>query len=172
MLVLDLGCGIGDDACDLAERGCRVIALDYGIDRLRQVPERPGIELRVAGDLAGRLPFRNETFDLIVASLSLHYFNTDTTNAAVAEVARVLKGEGGLLARVNARGDYNFGYGEGAEIEPDVFRQPDGRLKRFFTPETLERFLQPCFTVERIVPRTILQHGREKRTLECLARKK
>lgn len=171
-LLLDLGCGLGDDARELAERGCRVVALDGEIDRVRKVPDHPGIELRVSGDLAGHLPFRNETFDLTVASLSLHYFDAATTGRAVAEVGRVLKPGCWLLCRVNAQGDYNFGYGDGPEIEPDVFVQPDGRLKRFFTLEMLERFLEPCFTVERIAPRMILQHRREKRTLECLARKR
>jgi ubiquinone/menaquinone biosynthesis C-methylase UbiE len=170
--VLDLGCGLGDDACELADRGCRVVALDSQADRVRQVPRLPEIELRITGDLAGHLPFRGEAFDLIVASLSLHYLDTETTKVAIAEVARVLREGCRLICRVNARGDVNFGYGQGEEVEPEVFRQPEGHLKRFFTPEMLERFLRPCFTVDRIAPRTILQNGREKRTLECLARKK
>jgi SAM-dependent methyltransferase len=149
-----------------------VIALDRDVDRLRHIPAHDGIRLRIAADLSQPLPFRPGAFDRIVASLSLHYFDAMSTERIVREVARVLRGEGVLIARVNATGDWNFGYGQGEEVEPDLFRQPDGRLKRFYTPESLSSALEPCLTIERLEPRTIRQRGQPKQTLETVARKR
>ena len=171
-LVLDLGCGTGDDAFELASARCRVVALEISLDRLIQVPEHPGIIGRVIGDLEHPLPICDGCVDLVHASLSLHYFTTPTTERIIGDIARVLRDGGVLLCRVNAEGDWNFGYGAGTEVEPNVFRQPEGHLKRFYTPQMLDHFLRPCFSDVIIDRRTIIQNGREKQTLECVCRKR
>ena len=166
-LVLDLGCGVGDDSVELDSFGCRVVSLDLDPERVRQVPVSAAVG-RVAGD-AVSLPFADNAFNCVVSSLSLHYFTGEDTRRAFAEVARVLAPDSWLICRVNAVGDVNFGYAVGEEVEPSLFRQPEGHLKRFFNKEMLHRFLDPCFRLEQITPRTILQRGIEKQTLECVA---
>jgi SAM-dependent methyltransferase len=169
--VLEPGCGLGHDAGELTRSGCHVTAMDLDTSRVRQVsPEMA--ESRVVGDVAGRLPFRSASFGVVVASLSLHYFTHRTTEHSIEDIARVLRPGGWLLCRVNAVGDVNFGYDNGDEVEPSVFRQADGRLKRFFDEPMLLAYLKPYFRVELIAPRTILQGGTEKRTLECSAQKR
>jgi SAM-dependent methyltransferase len=169
--ILDLGCGVGDDSVQLAAYGCEVVSLDVELDRIRHVPNS-ATRLRLIGDVSGKLPFTEEAFDGVIASLSLHYFTEEETERAIGEVARILKPGGWFLCRVNAVGDINFGYGAGIEVEPSLFLQPEGHLKRFFDPEMLRRFLEPCFTLGQISTQTILQRDIEKRTLECLARKR
>lgn len=169
--MLDPGCGIGDDALELAGYGCQVVALDLDPARVRQVALQ-ATRLRLVGDIALGLPFQDETFDCVTSSLSLHYFTASQTERAFADIARILKPDGWFLCRVNAAGDYNFGYGDGVEVEPSLFRQPEGHLKRFFDDQMLTHFARPCFRLEQITPRVILQRGVEKHTLECLARKR
>jgi SAM-dependent methyltransferase len=167
-LVLDLGCGTGDDSVELSSYGCKVVALDLDPFRVRQVPAAAA-GLRLAGDMSITLPFVTGTFDSVVSSLALHYFRTADTIQVLEEISRVLRADGRLVCRVNAVGDVNFGYGEGQEIERSLFRQPEGHLKRFFDEPMLRRFLEPCFRLEQIEPHTILQRGIQKRTLECTA---
>lgn len=169
--VLDLGCGTGDDTIDLITYGCTVIALDADVRRIRQVPKRTASK-RVVADITGGLPFTNNSFGLVVSSLSLHYFSENETERAVRDIARVLKEDSWLVCRVNAIGDVNFGYGQGKEVEHSVFRQPEGHLKRFFDETMIRRFLEPCFRLDQITPRTILQRGVPKQTLECLGQKR
>lgn len=170
-LVLDLGCGTGADSIELAALGCRVVALDFDPARVAQIPAGAST-FRLAADLAGRLPFIDGAFDTVMASLSLHYFTSEQTTRAIQDIHRILVPDGYLLLRVNAIGDTNFGYGQGEEVEPSVFRHPDGHLKRFFNEPMIRRFLSPCFTLLSTRPRTILQRGIEKQTIECLARRR
>ena len=115
--VLDLGCGTGNDTLYLVERGFKVIACDYSetaLDKIRK--ELNKIETRLV-DISEKLPFGDNCFDLIIADLSLHYFDEKTTKNIMKEIKRVLKPKGHLLARVNSIEDVNHGAGKGKIIE-------------------------------------------------------
>lgn len=99
--VLEAGCGTGYMAQVMARRyGWRVVALDLGWEglqagRLRQVPRL------VQADIS-RLPFPRACFDALVTLDVLVHFPRGGEEAALAELARVLR-PGGLLAlRVSA----------------------------------------------------------------------
>lgn len=166
---IELGCGLGHDAAQLAAAGLHVTALDHNPTALSQAHIVAPRASFILGDIAQGLPFRTGAADLVVASLSLHYFERRTTVQILDETARILKPGSAFILRVNAVGDVNFGYGQGVEIEPDLFRIPQGWLKRFFTAESLSAFLEPHFDVHLLQPRAIVQRGEAKRTLECLA---
>ena len=53
---------------------------------------------------------------------------------------RVLKPKGLLFFRVNSVKDVNYGAGEGKEIEPHLYETDDGRLKRFFDLNDIQKF--------------------------------
>ncbi|OOM76109.1 hypothetical protein CLPUN_28330 [Clostridium puniceum] len=67
---------------------------------------------------------------MILADLSLHYFDNRTTKNIVKEIRRVLKPEGCLIGRVNSINDFNFGAGCGREIEKN-FYLTEGVYKSF-----------------------------------------
>ena len=137
--VLDLGCGIGYDSFYLTQRGLDVIACDFSEKALARLRERvPNAETMML-DISEKLPFEDESFDLIIADLSLHYFDTQTTEKIMQEIERILAPKGHLLARVNSIHDVNHGAGEGEKIEEN-FYFVKGYNKRFFTVEDAERF--------------------------------
>jgi len=91
--ILDLGCGNGAGTHMLRQRGCRPIALDIALTRLRHARAEPGFDA-VAGD-ARHLPFADASIDGILAECSLSL--AGYTSSALAECHRVLR-PGGKLA--------------------------------------------------------------------------
>jgi malonyl-CoA O-methyltransferase len=96
--ILDLGCGPGRASAAMKKRWPKseVIALDVALPMLREVPRhtrfwRP--VKRVCAD-AGRLPFADQTIDVIFSSLCLQW--VDDLPGALDEFRRVLR-SGGLL---------------------------------------------------------------------------
>ena len=137
--VLDLGCGIGYDSDYLTKKGLEIIACDFSDVALKRLKERvPNVETMLL-DISEPLPFANDSFDLIVADLSLHYFDEKTTEKIMGEIERILTPNGCLLARVNSIYDVNHGAGDGEKIE-DNYYFVGGYNKRFFTIEDAERF--------------------------------
>lgn len=96
--LLDVGCGDGAMAIELAQQGATVTALDadpsmIAAARLRAENETTRVQL-VEGD-AESLPFDDATFDVVVA-VTVLCFVRDAEHA-VREIARVLKPGGRLV---------------------------------------------------------------------------
>jgi SAM-dependent methyltransferase len=88
---LDLGCGEGRVARDLAARGHAVVGADLSPTLVALARDAdPAGEYLVAD--AASLPFDDASFDLVVAFNSL--MDVDDMPAAVAEAARVLRHDG------------------------------------------------------------------------------
>jgi SAM-dependent methyltransferase len=101
--ILDVGCGPGHLAYELADRyafDVTGIDLDPGmIDRaIARGASRGDGELRPPTFLvadAAALPFPDESFDLVVSTLSTHHW--DDVDAGLRELARVVRPEGRIL---------------------------------------------------------------------------
>jgi SAM-dependent methyltransferase len=165
-ITLEIGCGHGHDARVLLDAGLQVVALDLKRDNIRiAVENAPGASFVVA-DLRDGLPFRDRAFDLVVASLSLHYFDRATTDRILRDVRRVTTPGATLLARVNAVGDRASLWGVGVEHEPDYFEVEPGLFKRFFSEASLRDVLDPYFEIDLLVPmETTVAGERPKQTL-------
>ncbi len=172
--VLDIGCGHGFESTLLCEDGFRVTAFDRDAPSIRAARERAPAALLFRADLSGPLPLATATFDVAVASLSLHYLRHAETRAAVSEVHRVLRDGGLFLFRVNATDDFKFGAGDGEQIEPGVYlqrtREGRSRLKRFFDERAVRDTLEGLFAIEELSHRTTCRWGPAKQTWQCLAR--
>lgn len=86
-------------------------------------------------------PFKIEdnTYSLIIADLSLHYFDNETTIQIMKEIRRILKKDGILLARVASIHDFNFGAGVGEQLEKNFYFEGD-YTKRFFDEEDIKKY--------------------------------
>lgn len=138
--IIDLGCGGGNDTKYLLERGKKVIACDYSHAAITNIRKNFPEAVAECFDMAEGLPFAEDSADLVIADLSLHYFSKQTSEFVLNEIKRVLKKGGLLLARVNSINDFHHGAGEGEEIEHHLYRTVDGRLKRFFDKEDIDLF--------------------------------
>lgn len=138
-IILDLGCGIGADTAYLIERGYKVLSADYSREALSSIHEHiPGSEVMCV-DMNQPLPFSNNSFSVVVADISLHYFDLATTISIMEEIKRILKPRGILLARVSSMNDVYYGAGSGMEIE-ERFYDHGSYAQRYFNEEDIKRF--------------------------------
>ncbi|MFH8572956.1 class I SAM-dependent methyltransferase [Streptomyces sp. NPDC017993] len=98
--ILDAGCGSGPLFAALRDRGAIVSGFDASAGMLELARRRlgDGADLLVA-DLGGQLPYADDTFDDVVASLVLHYL--EDWGPALAELRRILRPGGRLIASVD-----------------------------------------------------------------------
>jgi len=98
--ILDAGCGSGPLFAVLRDRGAVVSGFDGSPGMLEQARRRLGddADLRVA-DIAGPLPYPDDTYDDVIASLVLHYLRD--WGPTLAELRRVLKAGGRLIVSVD-----------------------------------------------------------------------
>jgi ubiquinone/menaquinone biosynthesis C-methylase UbiE len=117
--ILDAGCGSGALFAALRDRGAIVSGFDKSAGMLELARRRLGddADLQVA-DLGGLLPFTDDTFDDVTASLVLHYL--EDWGPALAELRRVLKPGGRLIVSVDHPFAENLWHRE-AGLEPDYF---------------------------------------------------
>jgi SAM-dependent methyltransferase len=101
--VLDLGCGEGRHAFYAAERGFRVIGVDYeptAIQRARALEvKHPGADGRVAFQVADlfALPFQPSVFDVIIDYGCFHHVTRGDTRRYLDAVLPLLKPGGHFL---------------------------------------------------------------------------
>lgn len=97
LTILDVGCGTGAMSGKLAEWG-EVVSADFS--PLALAFSRRRSLTRLCASDAMRLPFRDSSFDLVVALDILEHVADDS--AALAEIHRVLKPGGRVIATVPA----------------------------------------------------------------------
>jgi ubiquinone/menaquinone biosynthesis C-methylase UbiE len=97
--ILDAGCGAGPLSAALRDRGAIVTGFDASAGMIELARRRLGddADLQVA-DLGSPLPFPDDTFDDVTASLVLHYL--EDWGPPLAELRRVLKPSGRLIVSV------------------------------------------------------------------------
>ncbi len=98
--VLDVGCGTGENALYLAERGFSVVGVDLSTRAIEAAKEKAS-ERRLKADFvlenALSLDFKNGYFDSAIDSGLFHTFNDNHRVVFACEIARVLKTGGGYF---------------------------------------------------------------------------
>ena len=145
--LLELGAGVGQDSLYFASHGYDVTATDLNTDKLNsndelQVQGR-SVEVRQV-DLLQPLPFEDDSYDVVYAHLSLHYFDDATTQRIFADMYRVLKPGGIIAFFTNSTSDPE--YGTGKQIEPDYF-EIDGVRKRYLDVDTAAQYAKAFETL-------------------------
>ena len=145
--IIDLGCDYSKEGLNIVKRYIRNFEI-------------------VEMDLTEKFPFENESIEVIIADLSLHYFDENTTKSILNEIKRILKYDGYLIARVNTIKDVNFNAGNGEEIEKHFYLTKEG-YKRFFDEEDIKNFFG-IFEIHNMEETVMNRYGAEKKCFEIV----
>lgn len=142
--IIDLGCGVtGNNTLYLLEKGKKVISCDFANEALNAVKNIKGSKTLLF-DMLDIFPFKDNSTDLIIADLSLHYFKEKDTKRIISEIKRVLKPNGYLFFRLNSTNstEYkNLVENREKEIEPNLFFS-NNMEKRFFSVNDINKFFE------------------------------
>ncbi len=136
--ILELGGALGQDSAFFKSKGYDVLLTDLSEDVIKVAKEKYDLNVQQV-DIAKPLPFADNSFDVVYAHLSLHFFDTQKTKEVFDEIYRVLKSGGVLAALFNSTSDPECGTGE--KIEGGYF-EIRGMKKRFFDIETLSEYVE------------------------------
>lgn len=131
--VLELGCGVGNDGLWLATKGFDVTQTDLGDYRRAEAKQLPFIELDMHQPLQVE-----QTFDVVYAHLSLHYFSSERTVVLFEEIKNLLNPNGILAFIVNSKDDPEYIDSN----KNDDYIEVDGEGKRFFDVESALKYCE------------------------------
>ena len=120
--VFDLGCGIGRHAHYLASVGFECAGVDAsqaGLQFARERARSAGLQIEYRDGTFYDLPYPAQTFDAVIAWNVLYHGSGELARKAFAEIERVLR-PGGLLV-ASMLSTRNAQYARGREVAPDTF---------------------------------------------------
>lgn len=136
--ILDAGCGVGRYTIPLAMREYEVMGVDissFAITELDNVRLRRNMKMGLAAADVCHLPFRDNTFDAVVAFGVLQHLLEEERRAVPLEFARVLVPGGTIVIEVLGREDMRMG---GREVEPTTFLRSTGSVYHYFDPDEIK----------------------------------
>jgi SAM-dependent methyltransferase len=165
---LDLGCGPGWDTEVLRRWGFQVTALDVSRAAIELSKARNPGAIHVVADLRD-LGCLSGGFDLVVASLSLHYFNQEETSTIFNAIHGQLLPGGFFVFRVNAFDDVESGAPDESSAWECV--SVGGIVKQFFTREKIAEALGGRYRVLSEEKLETWRYGHRKTFFEVIAKK-
>lgn len=166
--VLDLGCGSGADIETLKKYGLKVTAADFSKCAIDFVKKNFSEIETSCFDMTQTFPYKNNTFDIIISDLSLHYFSWKDTKGIICEMYRVLKTNGVLIARVHSI----------KEIEANNFLQLEKNYyivneypRRYFEIGDIEELFKK-WQIVNIEEKNIFRYDTEKYVIEFVVTKR
>ena len=157
-ICLDLGCGIGQYSKELMSYGYQVVSVDISDTALEKVKEFNSNIIKI--DMQEKLPFLDNTFSLVFANLSIHYFSDKDTRKLMDEIKRVLRQDGLFIGSVNGIQGYEKIKDTAIEIEKHYWFNKNKYI-RLFDEEDLTKYLN-IFKILKIEEKETTRFGHKK----------
>lgn len=137
---LDLGCGLGQYTKYFLDKGFNVTSCDISPEVLKRLKENIKEAITLELDMSEKLPFPDNSFDLVFANLSIHYFDMETTISLLKEIKRILKDEGYFIGSVNSLKTFKF-LKEPKKLEDNYYGE-GSRFVRLWNKEQFDYFFK------------------------------
>lgn len=163
--LLDVGCGDGRDSVYFFKKGFKITAVDFsasGIEKLKS--QNPKINC-ILGDIR-KIKLKTNSFDVIYAHLSLHYFDDKATSKIFDGLYRALKQKGLIFVKCKSVDDALFGKGQ--KIGENMYKK--GHTRHFFSKEYMAEKLK-SFKVIKISKTSSVYHNYKSAFIEATATK-
>ena len=169
--LLDLGCGTGVDSIYFAQQGLDVTAVDFsdtGLEYLRQAAQQAGLNNihPVQMDFQN-LDFPPNSFDVIYAHLTLHYFDDKTTSVIFDNLYGLMKDQGLFFIKCKSIDDPLYGKGE--KVEENMFVRND-HVRHFFSVDYMKEKLHK-FKIIEVRKTSSTYHEYQSNFIEAVATK-
>ncbi len=168
--LLDLGCGDGRDSLFFARKGLMVTSIDFsesGIRNLKEfikVKRLSNIDAIQQDILKMNLP--DNSFDVIYAHLSIHYFDDEKTTQILEGLYRILKKDGMMFIKCKSVEDPL--YGKGNKVGEDMYKNE--YIRHFFRKEYMAEKLKE-FKILKIRKTSSVYDRHESSFIEAVASK-
>lgn len=167
----DLGCGAGGDALYFAKKGLQVTAVDWSTTGLTILSDRAKRQklgnITVLQQDITRLDFPKVSFDVVYAHLSLHTFDSQTTQNIFETIHYILKNDGLFFVKCKSVDDLRFG--QGRKIADNTYEHK-GKIRHFFDKEYMHSLLDNYRDV-RVRRSSSVYHSYKASFIEAVAKK-
>ncbi|MDI6883208.1 MAG: class I SAM-dependent methyltransferase [Patescibacteria group bacterium] len=163
--LLDLGCGDGRDSIYFSNNGLKVTAVDFsesGINKLKSQNEKINCIVKDIRNIS----FAENSFDVIYAHLTLHYFDDKTTSKIFNNLYEILKKGGLIFVKCKSTDDTLFG--KGKKVGENMYKK--GHIRHFFTKEYMTEKLKR-FKIIKVKKTLSVYHEYKSAFIEAVATK-
>lgn len=147
--ILELGAGHGFDSRFFVSRAYNVVSTDFSETALAYNTTKLPSEYRKKVaieklDMSQPFPYKDGSFDVVYAHLTIHYFSDTVTKKLFTEIYRVLKPGGVVALLTNSTSDPE--YNTGRKIEEDYFDTAN-LYKRYFSKDSIQKYASAFTTI-------------------------
>lgn len=167
---LDLGCGLGQCTKYFMGKGFSVISADISSEVLQRLKSEIKNAQIIQLDMSKLFLFEDDSFDLVFANLSIHYFDKETTISLLKEINRILKPNGYFIGSVNSSKSFVLIKDDATELEPNYYYE-SGRNVRLWDQVQFDSFFKD-FDLEVLEEVTTTRWNRTKIMWEFVGKSK
>lgn len=167
--LLDLGCGDGRDSLFFASKGLNVTSIDFSkfaINNLNKLSKEKSLNINSIKHDITNINFPENSFDVIYAHLSLHYFDDNVTTKIFDNLFKILKKDGMIFIKCKSTEDLL--YGQGKKIGENIYFKE--HLRHFFTETYMKNKLKK-FKILEIKKTSSVYFEYESNFIEAIASK-
>lgn len=140
--ILDIGCGTGEQVNSCRKLGFNVTGIEPSSE-MREIAQRRNPGIPISDGTILKLPFEDNTFDVVLAIEVLRYFRRTDIQQAYCEMVRVLKPHGKMFFTMVNRFalDGFYAYSKLRQLYSHFIRHSDALFNEFVTPRSVRHDL-------------------------------